>query len=77
MAGFQVYINGRFWVSTEDVGRLPSQTLADDLNKWREWFREHEGALYWDPASSRIRVRGAEDEAPPEGSRGREGLTTR
>ena len=56
------------------VGRLPSQTLADDLNKWWGWFREHERSLYWDPESSRIRVRGAEDETPPpEGSRGREG----
>ncbi len=51
------------------VGRLPSHTLAEDLKKWRDWYEQHKGSLYWDPASSRIRVRGAEDESPSEGPR--------
>ena len=42
------------------VGRLPSQTLAEDLKKWRAWYEQHKDSLYWDSDSSRIRVRGVD-----------------
>jgi hypothetical protein len=38
------------------IGRIPNEQLQKDLEGWRDWYRQNEAFLYWNPATGRIEV---------------------
>jgi hypothetical protein len=55
MAGFQVSINGRFWVSTEDPTAVVAELLALFPELEQYWSTGHVGPhmRVWNPRNSR------------------------
>ncbi len=47
------------------VGRLPTQDLAVDLQRWREWYEDHKDLLYLDPQTGGIMPKGTKGSDQP------------